>query len=200
MPSIELGVLLYAILGAATVVKVALYGGARLLLCCDARSPVGEDRDPGVWEPGQMSWLCPGAVYCVALQKTSDSMLALAEDHRNDIISNLAAIAFGAIASQVCCTCCLLASALAPYGRMSASLMARSYAAERHGLCAPAVPAGLVGRPCGRHPDQCVHHLLLGRHPAQPGATRVSHCMLPRTVAVYACARLLVLLPAGLGV
>jgi len=40
-------------------------------------------------------------VYCVALQKTSDSMLALAEDHRNDIISNLAAIGFGAIASQV---------------------------------------------------------------------------------------------------
>ena len=40
-------------------------------------------------------------MYCVALQKTSDSMLALAEDHRNDIISNLAAIGFGAIASQV---------------------------------------------------------------------------------------------------
>lgn len=30
MPSIELGVALYAILGAATVIKVALYGDARL--------------------------------------------------------------------------------------------------------------------------------------------------------------------------
>lgn len=54
-----------------------------------------------------LSWLCPGAVYCVALQKTSDSMLALAEDHRNDIISNLAAIGFGAIASQVRNVTCL---------------------------------------------------------------------------------------------
>ena len=34
------------------------------------------------------------------LWPAADSMLALAEDHRNDIISNLGAIAFGAIASS----------------------------------------------------------------------------------------------------
>ncbi|CAK0784774.1 hypothetical protein CVIRNUC_007978 [Coccomyxa viridis] len=39
-------------------------------------------------------------IYCYALKTQSDSMLALAEDHRNDIVSNLGAIAFGAIASS----------------------------------------------------------------------------------------------------
>ncbi|KAK9807039.1 hypothetical protein WJX72_011532 [[Myrmecia] bisecta] len=39
-------------------------------------------------------------VICIALRKTSDSMLALAEDHRNDIMSNLSAIAFGGAASM----------------------------------------------------------------------------------------------------
>lgn len=38
-------------------------------------------------------------VYCVALQKQSESMLALAEDHRNDIMSNVVAILTGAAAS-----------------------------------------------------------------------------------------------------
>ena len=38
-------------------------------------------------------------VYCRALQHKSDSIMALAEDHRNDIISNSAAIACGAVAS-----------------------------------------------------------------------------------------------------
>ena len=37
--------------------------------------------------------------YCVALQKQSESMLALAEDHRNDIMSNVIAILTGAAAS-----------------------------------------------------------------------------------------------------
>lgn len=37
--------------------------------------------------------------YCVALQKQSESMLALAEDHRNDIMSNVVAILTGAAAS-----------------------------------------------------------------------------------------------------
>ena len=37
--------------------------------------------------------------YCVALQKQSESMLALAEDHRNDIMSNVVAILTGALAS-----------------------------------------------------------------------------------------------------
>ena len=37
---------------------------------------------------------------CNELRPAADSMLALAEDHRNDIISNLGAIAFGAIASS----------------------------------------------------------------------------------------------------
>lgn len=55
--------LLYAILGAATGIKIILL------------------------------------LYCVALQSRSESMLALAEDHRNDIASNLGAIACGAIAS-----------------------------------------------------------------------------------------------------
>lgn len=38
-------------------------------------------------------------LYCVALQKQSESMLALAEDHRNDIMSNVVAIMTGAAAS-----------------------------------------------------------------------------------------------------
>ena len=38
-------------------------------------------------------------IYCVALQKQSESMLALAEDHRNDIMSNVVAILTGALAS-----------------------------------------------------------------------------------------------------
>ncbi len=38
-------------------------------------------------------------LYCVALQKQSESMLALAEDHRNDIMSNVVAILTGAAAS-----------------------------------------------------------------------------------------------------
>ena len=38
-------------------------------------------------------------IYCRALQHRSDSIMALAEDHRNDIISNAAAIACGAVAS-----------------------------------------------------------------------------------------------------
>ena len=38
-------------------------------------------------------------IYCFALKGQSDSMLALAEDHSNDIVSNLGAIACGAIAS-----------------------------------------------------------------------------------------------------
>ena len=38
-------------------------------------------------------------IYCVALQKHSESMLALAEDHRNDIMSNIVAILTGALAS-----------------------------------------------------------------------------------------------------
>ncbi len=37
--------------------------------------------------------------YCVVLQKQSESMLALAEDHRNDIMSNVVAIVTGGIAS-----------------------------------------------------------------------------------------------------
>jgi divalent metal cation (Fe/Co/Zn/Cd) transporter len=40
-------------------------------------------------------------IYCYALQSRSESMLALAEDHRNDIISNLGAIACGAAASAL---------------------------------------------------------------------------------------------------
>ena len=56
--------LMYAILGAATAIKIALY------------------------------------LYCVALQHKSDSILALAEDHRNDILSNATAIACGIGASQ----------------------------------------------------------------------------------------------------
>ena len=39
-------------------------------------------------------------ILCAALRHGSDSMMALAEDHRNDIISNAAAIACGAVASQ----------------------------------------------------------------------------------------------------
>lgn len=38
-------------------------------------------------------------LYCVALQKSSETMMALAEDHRNDILSSLTAILTGAIAS-----------------------------------------------------------------------------------------------------
>ncbi|KAK9868820.1 hypothetical protein WJX84_006295 [Apatococcus fuscideae] len=39
-------------------------------------------------------------LYCVALKGRSDSMLALAEDHLNDIMSNVTAIVCGAIASN----------------------------------------------------------------------------------------------------
>lgn len=39
--------------------------------------------------------------YCQALASRSDSIAALAEDHRNDIASNLGAIVCGAIASLV---------------------------------------------------------------------------------------------------
>ena len=56
--------MMYAILGAATAVKILL-------------------------------WL-----YCVALQHKSDSVMALAEDHRNDILSNATAIACGIGASS----------------------------------------------------------------------------------------------------
>ncbi|CAL8462983.1 g2517 [Coccomyxa elongata] len=63
LPVLDMGPLMYAILGAATVVKVVLF------------------------------------IYCFALKGQSDSMLALAEDHSNDIVSNLGAIACGAIAS-----------------------------------------------------------------------------------------------------
>ena len=38
-------------------------------------------------------------LYCVALQKQSETMMALAEDHRNDIMSSLTAILTGAVAS-----------------------------------------------------------------------------------------------------
>lgn len=60
---LDMGPLMYAILGAATAIKVVLF------------------------------------IYCFALKGQSDSMLALAEDHSNDIVSNLGAIACGAIAS-----------------------------------------------------------------------------------------------------
>ncbi|EIE27327.1 cation efflux protein [Coccomyxa subellipsoidea C-169] len=63
LPPLDMGWLMYAILGAATAVKVVLF------------------------------------IYCFALKNQSDSMLALAEDHSNDIVSNLGAIACGAIAS-----------------------------------------------------------------------------------------------------
>jgi len=63
LPPLDMGLLMYVILGAATAIKIALF------------------------------------IYCFALKNQSDSMLALAEDHSNDIVSNLGAIAFGAIAS-----------------------------------------------------------------------------------------------------
>lgn len=63
LPPLDMGLLMYAILGAATAIKIALF------------------------------------IYCFALKNQSDSMLALAEDHSNDVVSNLGAIAFGAVAS-----------------------------------------------------------------------------------------------------
>lgn len=52
---LEMGAMMYIILGAATGIKAAL-------------------------------WL-----YCVALRKQSDSMMALAEDHRNDMYASVTA-------------------------------------------------------------------------------------------------------------
>ena len=63
LPELDMGLLMYIILGSATAIKVAL-------------------------------WL-----YCVRLQSKSDSVMALAEDHRNDILSNSTAIACGIGAS-----------------------------------------------------------------------------------------------------
>jgi divalent metal cation (Fe/Co/Zn/Cd) transporter len=55
-PELELGVIMYAVLGVATALKLVCF------------------------------------VVCNALKARSDSMVALAEDHLNDIASNLAAI------------------------------------------------------------------------------------------------------------
>lgn len=63
LPQLDMGLVMYLILGAATGTKIVLW------------------------------------FYCVALQHKSDSMLALAEDHRNDILSNMSAIACGIGAS-----------------------------------------------------------------------------------------------------
>ena len=63
LPELDMGILMYVILGSATAIKIVLW------------------------------------FYCVALQHRSDSMLALAEDHRNDILSNSMAIACGIGAS-----------------------------------------------------------------------------------------------------
>ena len=64
LPELDMGLLMYVILGCATAIKVALW------------------------------------FYCVALQDKSDSVMALAEDHRNDILSNMGAIACGIGASM----------------------------------------------------------------------------------------------------
>ncbi|KAK9828197.1 hypothetical protein WJX74_002590 [Apatococcus lobatus] len=64
LPELDMGLMMYSILGAAVGLKILLY------------------------------------LYCVALKSRSDSMLALAEDHLNDIMSNITAIVCGAIASN----------------------------------------------------------------------------------------------------
>ena len=46
-------------------------------------------------------------VICVHLQNKSDSMLALAEDHLNDVISNICAIGTAAVASEVSVRVCM---------------------------------------------------------------------------------------------
>ena len=64
-------------------------------------TPVPGDDPPFTWLPGVATGVKVVLYFlCVALAAKSSSAMALAEDHRNDILSNTVAIATAAAASN----------------------------------------------------------------------------------------------------
>ena len=92
LPVIDASLIMFLVLGSATVLKAICY------FVCQVTTHTTLYSSPSFYF---LFLICSLTLICQALVDRSDSMEALAEDHLNDIMSNIAAAATAALATRI---------------------------------------------------------------------------------------------------